>query len=878
MPDKAPAGRLIGRDGDLAALAEASRASRLVSVVGAPGVGKSALVHEWLAGTGAGDRRAVVVPLEGATTAEELAGKVAGALGVPLPSGGLDRFAPILAADPLLLVLDGLEVPAEAVCASVPAWLDRAPDLLVLGTRGAPLGAPGERVVRVSPLAQADAVSLFERRAADAGWRPRNTPEEARALETLAARLDGLPLAIELAAARASVLTPKQMIERLDRDMGILEGLRAAFALTWSLLEPSSRALLAAASVFVGPFTVDAIEAVLPDMPASELVAALDDVARRSLVSRLDLPDEQVGFRLLSTVRSFARRELDVAGQTDLTLDRADEYLVRAAERLAGLLVTEQESTAAARLEEMAGDLGRAVERAAALRPAMAARGAIALATFASPRGSAPVALLSRALVAAKRTADRELVARLEYELARARTRLGFIDEARAMLDDALRRLDGGEPDAGLVARLLIERGKQRLQRGDFSGSRADLDGAVRALEEVEDPYADGLAANERGRLEEAMGELGAAAASFLRARARFRHAGSVRMQGIALQNLGVVRYAEGRLEEARALLEEALELHRLAHDPASAADNLLNTGSVLLTAGKLDEAEAATVRALDEERRLGNRRFEGLALGNLAILAHEREDQQVAYGRYQRALTVFRETGDARFAAIFTPFLAACEASLGLWREATTDFAEAREAFTAFGDPGNLAVLDTLLGVLSLNPAPGEPPRLDDAEARLERAEAALASRDDASRTPELAIAVRLLRAAQARRGGAAAPARPAPASSSGGEAVLAIGPDVRWFVVRGARVELGARAAPRRILAVLVEQRLRAPGVGLPQEAVFAAGWPGQKADFEAARARVYTAIRTLRRLGLEDVLLRQDDGYLLDPRLRLDVSSTT
>lgn len=106
----------------------------------------------------------------------------------------------------------------------------------------------------------------------------------------------------------------------------------------------------------------------------------------------------------------------------------------------------------------------------------------------------------------------------------------------------------------------------------------------------------------------------------------------------------------------------------------------------------------------------------------------------------------------------------------------------------------------------------------------------------------------------------------------------MLAIGPDVRWFVVRGARVELGARAAPRRILAVLVEQRLRAPGVGLPQEAVFAAGWPGQKADFEAARARVYTAIRTLRRLGLEDVLLRQDDGYLLDPRLRLDVSSTT
>ncbi|NUO53365.1 MAG: tetratricopeptide repeat protein, partial [Polyangiaceae bacterium] len=856
---------------------------RLVAVVGAPGVGKTALVERWLAGARAAGSNHQSVAAGAARTAEELVAKIAAALGIPVPAGSGDPLARVLAARPLVLFLDGVDGAADAVAACAPAWLAAAPDLSIVATSGVPTGAAGEAVVRIAPLAREDAVALFEARATQVGWRSKRTPDEARAVQTLAERLDGLPLALELAAARAPVLSPKQMIERIERGLGLLDGrdasgatvsLRAAFALSWSLLERSSRDLLAAASVLSGSFSIDTIEALLPDLSADVIATALDDVVRRSLAEAVPGPDDEMRFRLLSTVRAFARSELDASERTDATSERADRFTVELAEGLAKDLESSRESVSAARLFELSDDLSAAIQRSLSRDPILAARGAIAFAAFAAPRGCAPVALLGKALIAAKRTADHGLVARLEYGISRAVARIGMVDEARANIDDAIVRCETSGDDS-MRARALIERGKQRLQRGDFSGARSDLDLADSILGDVDDPYAAGMSSNERGRLEEAVGALDASARSFIDARSRFRHAGSVRMHGIALQNLGVVRLAQGRLEEARSIFEEALELHQMAHDPASAADNLLNTVSVHLALGRLDRAEDVTIRALEEERRLGNRRFEGLALGNLALIAHERGSWQVAFDRYQRTLTLFRETGDTRFASVFMPFLAACEATLGLDRESQEDFEAARKAYEAMGDPGNHAVLDALLGIADLHPGADAAPRLDAATARLERAEAELTSASEAARTPELLIAVRLLRAAISHRSGTEVTAPAAPDVASRPRSVLLLGPDVRWFQLDGPRANLAASAAPRRILALLVEHRLRAPGVGLSQQDLFAAGWPGQKVAIEAARGRVYTAVRTLRRLGLEPILLRQDDGYLLDPGVRLETA---
>jgi hypothetical protein len=320
-----------------------------------------------------------------------------------------------------------------------------------------------------------------------------------------------------------------------------------------------------------------------------------------------------------------------------------------------------------------------------------------------------------------------------------------------------------------------------------------------------------------------------------------------VRLEAVALGNLGVVRHGEGRLEDARALFEQALALHRRTGDRAMEANNRVNLGSVLVAAGRLDEAEPHLREGLVLERAVGNRRFEGLALANLATAAHERRALRDARDLYQAALTVWRECRERQFSAATMPFFAACEWELGLEAEARADFAAARRDQLRLGDPGHLIVLDTLEGVV--DPA--------SAAARLARADAVLRE-PGATRASELPVAARLLRRTLAERTTAATPA-------------ITVGP--RYFRLADADpVDLSRRGALRRILAALVDHRLETPGAALSQQDLFAAGWPGQRALPAAAAGRVYTAIRTLRRLGLEDSLLHRDAGYLLDESIPL------
>ncbi|MFT3775997.1 MAG: hypothetical protein QM820_62430 [Minicystis sp.] len=189
--------------------------------------------------------------------------------------------------------------------------------------------------------------------------------------------------------------------------------------------------------------------------------------------------------------------------------------------------------------------------------------------------------------------------------------------------------------------------------------------------------------------------------------------------------------------------------------------------------------------------------------------------------------------------------------------------------------------VVDTLEAFLILAEARGADPGARDgaerrAKERLDRGRDHLAHDHGAPRRNELRLAVRLL----SRALGEAAAAEVAPAEAAapieppGRGSVLAVGAAQRWFSLGdGARVDLARRGALRLILRALVEQRQDAPGVGLDADHLFAAGWPGERALPHAAANRVYAAIATLRRLGLEPVLVRQDDGYLLDPSVAVD-----
>jgi tetratricopeptide (TPR) repeat protein len=590
----------------------------------------------------------------------------------------------------------------------------------------------------------------------------------------------------------------------------------------------------------------------------------------RSLVVRCALDEDDVQrFRLLESIRTYVARHLPVAPERQR---RALTYVVEEAERLTSHLEGADEIVASVGLSHLFDDLRVAMTRLARLDDALAARAGVALATFGVPRGLVPASVMAQVVAAARRAASPQLVARALLELARAQNRAGFVSEPRVALDEAIERARAEQEEATspspsaastLLPRVLVESGRIYLERGDLQSAERELERARTALGVDGSPFVEGLGDNELGRILETRGEYEAAARAFAAARGRFRAAGSVRLAAVATLNLAVVRYAEGRFEDARRLFEEALAGHRLARDPATEADNLLNAGSLHLTVGRLDEAERTTLAALAEERRLGNRRFEGLALGNLGMIAHERGELELARARYEQALGIFRDVGEPRFEAVFLPFYAAARASLGAVAEARVDLERARQTLARLADRGSLEVVD-LLGVTV------------DAEHRDARIEAARERLREGlgSRSGELPIALRIVCASGLR--GEPGAHDPAP-NPPGASASLRVGPGARWFEAPGAlRVDLAARGTLRRVLLALVEHRRAARGFGLEPHTLFERAWAGERVGFEAARDRVYAAVKTLRRMGLEGLLLRQDDGYLLDPRIELELSA--
>lgn len=175
--------------------------------------------------------------------------------------------------------------------------------------------------------------------------------------------------------------------------------------------------------------------------------------------------------------------------------------------------------------------------------------------------------------------------------------------------------------------------------------------------------------------------------------------------------------------------------------------------------------------------------------------------------------------------------------------------------------------MLQTLEGLLELSEARIEAQAGNQEEAERLRASAGARLDSNSASTESLILARRLLQKYLASKE-EVDPARLAEIPTSG----LVLGPGAEWFELDGKRIDLRRRGAIRRLLVGLAEQRLLLPGIGLSQQALFQIGWPGETIAVESAAARVYTAIGTLRSLGLAPVLLRREDGYLLEPGVQI------
>lgn len=587
----APLTSFVGREREVDALLRLLAETRLLSLTGAGGSGKTRLARELAAHVAAEGREATAwVELAPLQHADRLTGHVAASLGVRDEGAtGIEAaLAAVLGHAPALLVLDNCEHLVQAAASFAAEWLERCPTLRILVTSREPLAIAGERAWLVpalslpgadasdaASLATSDAVRLFVDRACDVVASFAVTDANAAAVATICRRLDGLPLAIELAAARVRVLTPHAIAERLDDVFRLLtNGGRTAVprhrtlreAIRWShdLLSPAEQAMLRRLSVFAGGFTLEAAEQVCAGAPldADEVLDLLAALVDKSLVV-VDAGGREPRYRLLETVRQYAAERLVEAGEQDGVRDRHAAAFVALAEAAEPhIYIVDEDAEWLVRLDTEADNLAAAAdwlhEQAGGADAELRLVTALDWHAYGRGRFRPQVTALWRALARREGVPPRTL-ARALTALAHHLVWTGDLAGAEAAATESL-----------AIARTLGERrvlGEALTALGAAATFRFDFARAMPLLEEASalatgpDRELGIFALGVYSHAQLRRGDAAAAVASGERVLALVRDTGNLTVPAQVLPGIGRARLALGDREGAARALAEGVQL-----------------------------------------------------------------------------------------------------------------------------------------------------------------------------------------------------------------------------------------------------------------------------------------------------------------------------
>ncbi|MDR7409300.1 MAG: tetratricopeptide repeat protein [Armatimonadota bacterium] len=644
-----PGDPLVGRGRELAELRMLllDSGARLLTLTGPPGVGKTRLAvecaHRCAEAFPDGTAFVDLAPLPEPSLVMSAVARV---LGIRVPPGQppVERLGTALWKKQLLLVLDNFEHLLEAA-ANVAHLLEAVPGLRVLATSREPLGLRGEHRFSVFPLEVPDlrdlpevdrlvripSVALLVDRVRAVDRTFRLDAENARAVAELCVRLDGLPLALELAASAFAWLPPQTILERLDHRLSLLSRaardlperhrtLRAAVGWSYALLPPGLQRVFRRLGVFRGGWTVEAAAAVC-DVPAEEMLEAVASLQDKSLVERAPQP---MRFRMLESVRGSALEQLALSDEVEDAEVRHAHFYLALAKRCDAQMAGPVQAETLDRLEAEHDNLLAAIQRFLNRADTSSALGlAGALGEFWALRGYWTEGRMWLGRILERGDGEPLSRARALRALALLAWVMDDLGEAETRGQAALEGFSAAGDALGIASTLRILAHVARA-RGNCRRAASYLEEGLRRYREMGHPWGVAVSCSSLALVALAEGKPKPARGLLGEAMVLYRQCGDPWGVAVCLQEMGQLAHQQGRHEEARELLEQGLERFRELQDKIGIARTLADLGATTRAMDRPTEAVQWYRAGLALQWDLGSRRGIAECLEGLAVLARD--------------------------------------------------------------------------------------------------------------------------------------------------------------------------------------------------------------------------------------------------------------